>query len=65
MSEDLDREWTQDELRAHVRAIGVTVHDSELIPQGCKYLGPPAAITEEDREWALRIIATVQSHSKW
>jgi hypothetical protein len=57
---DLDREWSQEELRAH---LGVTAEEfrGEMIPQCVKYVSqePP---TEDEIAWAKRIIA---AHPEW
>ena len=43
----LDREWTQDELRAYMEPHGFTYREGEVIPQGCKYISF-APLTEQD-----------------
>ncbi len=58
MSETMDREWTQAELRAHLIAQGWKESDfieGDVIPQGVKYTSqvPP---TEEDIAWAKKQI---------
>jgi hypothetical protein len=57
MEEMKTREWTQAELRAYVREMGVEISDDEVIPQGMKYIAwPPPPITEEDIESAKKLI---------
>lgn len=50
MSRDLDREWTQEELRAYLEPHGFTWTEGDKygwIPQGCKYISFEP-VTEED-----------------
>jgi len=43
----LDREWTQEELRAYLEPHGFMFRDGEAIPQGCKFISFEP-LTEQD-----------------
>lgn len=62
---DMDREWTQGELRAHLIAQGWPDEKigSGPIPQWVKFGGgAPVPLTEVEIDWAKRVIA---EHPEW
>lgn len=53
-----DREWTQEELWAHARALGIEPEPGEIIPQGVKWLtAEKTPLTPDEIAWAERFIA--------
>jgi hypothetical protein len=56
---DADREWSQDELRAHVVALGVTPQPGEVLPRCVKWCTKPQPLTEADVRWAKEAIAKI------
>lgn len=64
MSQDAEREWTQDELRNYLLTNGLVKEDfreGEKIPQGVKYINF-APLTERDIARAKELIA---EHPEW
>jgi len=56
-TEELDREWTQDELREHVRTtMHYEVPLDEHLPQYLKFLTPAVPLTPEELEWVKQEI---------
>ena len=61
---DIDREWTQQELREHLVGMGWTAEQvaaEPVIPQGVKYISNEP-LTEDEIAWAKRLIA---EHPEW
>lgn len=62
--EDLDREWSQEELKQHLLAQGFKPEDfapGEIIPQGVKFVSNEP-LTEAEIAGAKRLIA---QHPEW
>jgi hypothetical protein len=52
--------WTQDQLREHVRRMGVEVGHDEVIPQGVRFISwPQEPLSPSEMAWAKRVIANL------
>lgn len=59
-TEDADRQWNQDELAEHLKKLGwseMDIIESGWIPQGVKFIAPPAPLAEPEIAWAKEQMA--------
>ena len=58
----IDAEWSQWDLHAYARMMGMNVDPSETVPQGLKYVQwPPEPLTEEEIEWGRQIAKRLEA----
>ena len=59
---DLDTEWTQLQLHAWVRQMGIITDPTEIIPQGVKFIEwPQTPPTEAEIAWGRKLSAEYEA----